>query len=1514
MNNNNISNSNSGASSNLRRQTQSEQFLRTIDTGLPATNNGLVRDFDREPSIFVRPRLGSDPGSTSAENPAGTGNSRIASRFKSRYNNVPDRRAEAFDTNKDGVVSDQESLAYLVKLKKYNSNRGLDQLRQFNSHTDIINQELNNIDKDSNGRISDKELIQGLLKTSTNSTNSGIRELILNLNNKKTIIEEKLSLVDTDGNRNISDREVLSGLMKLKAGELSQEDAPLVRSMIETNSNFSSLEEALNQVDSDSNGRISRQEVWSVLRAARREEISQSELNKLYPILELNPHLDDIVTDFNNSIEGKYNDEQIVGAQVLVTRIYQEAILKGVSSADTVEEPSLQYHLEALAEIYADDYLSEDETSSDYYKMNGISGMIQDELISQGYTLDQIINGEANADDIKKMSDIMLSLVDRDLTNQAPDVFDAQHLEVKEYLINLGADSPNDVYRIGGTTLPQVLNYISEIYGDLGFAGDPDGFAGFTGAIQESLDKAGFNTLGDSHLKIAAFVPKSALDLMIKRINEVLEIKPSVEENLESLDRRGVLDVLSKVTGKTTENKMINAILLARYADGITGDEIFKGLNLNLDSAQKEAVKEHLEKAFINEEFDLNLNGETAEYNEIDMITKYLNGVRGEALIQERPSQDYSPRQNLEALALIEEVWEEARFGGTETHSIDFDQTIPGFLGMLADIYGDAGIPGSTNPDEQFEGISGELFNRLRDNGFEVNDLERPLTYFDIDFIKDQMQDITGLSLDLGFNKPLHEKTQSLIEEKIALFNAGDAATTGQSVPDLLEEISHIYSDIGEPGINNPETYGWTGFTGAIQKGISDFDTFDTSSPLTIETLFSLRDTFDRMFNPEAVSDELLPEMNNYNHSFRKVINRLEEVMLGGTARNLGSHNDQDLSLSGFLTEIAEVWGDIHTSIIRGGLYNDSVHHYTGFTGELEQKLIDAGHEISDAPLNQEQLQVILGEIRSQTDDYDFSRFTNFNSVDYSLTKDFKQVQDLLNNWFDGSQLETSIGSLLGVIADVFGDPGIPGSSDPYEAFQGLTSSIQKGLIKDGFNTFDLNEAVTPEALANINARIENIMQMYLDQDLVEEIVPLEFNPVLPHPSNPDIPLTQEASIRWMDEVLETLNAGGDATEHHVPTVDQSVMMKQVYNDLRYLANPPHNNIRLQHSTRQTDSDILPGLDRPDYKLDADMIRAALANATSLFEQLGNDPQYQNFFQLIGEHLTRAKDLMSNEFVDVAILKEDGEYNKNSNTTLPTVSDELTKYIEAMTPVLDLNGSGEIDLADGNIVKTALVNKNRYPDTLSDLYRENLFDFNNDDKTDSRDLRILTKYTQGLRDNDLLRPETGETMGFYIENYLGQYSYTEENIKNLTNIVLGLPTSSLSFSSDYSPSAEARALRENMESGLYDINNDGVTDLKDLELLYNYSQGKRGDELSQVSNNPFKTLLDAGIIDAKTVFDTDGNKNITPLDALKVINHVNAYGEIRPGDVNWDPRLDVNKDGIINSADTRVIVNYLNNQ
>jgi hypothetical protein len=92
--------------------------------------------------------------------------------------------------------------------------------------------------------------------------------------------------------------------------------------------------------------------------------------------------------------------------------------------------------------------------------------------------------------------------------------------------------------------------------------------------------------------------------------------------------------------------------------------------------------------------------------------------------------------------------------------------------------------------------------------------------------------------------------------------------TEDQSLAGLLEEVANIYGDAGIAG----DPAGFSGLTGAMQKGVADFDTFDTSIPLEQDTLRQL------LYQARALLGELRVEEQHWNSEVNEEKQRRKEL------------------------------------------------------------------------------------------------------------------------------------------------------------------------------------------------------------------------------------------------------------------------------------------------------------------------------------------------------------------------------------------------------------------------------------------------------------------------------------------------------------------------------------------------------------------------------------------------------------------------------------------------------------
>ncbi|MDD9898842.1 MAG: hypothetical protein OXU45_07575, partial [Candidatus Melainabacteria bacterium] len=384
--------------------------------------------------------------------------------------------ARAFDTNQDGSISDRESMSYLIKLRQKNSDRGLASLMQFNQNTQRINENLNNIDADHDGVVSNQEAI-------------------------KTVLDQR-------------------------ADQIPSQDLAITNMILENNSNLAELQNLVARVDTDPDGQISKEEVLAVLTEIRDNDLEPALVESLTQVLEMNPDLESIVDEFEASIASNYDREQHLDAQVLLTRRLQEVQILGDGNSDL--KPSALGLLEELAEVYGDSYLSEDENSPDFYRLNGITGKLQETLLEQGYSLDDLVTKDISMQDM----DILLSKIFQ---------YSDDHLSTVE--LGLGKQHQNALnyvreLRSSGAqlTMETLFDNVAEAYGDAGFFGT---YSGFTGAWQAA--NADFGSLDADTVVSQDFLAQFGQTLATYTMELSLDDNPSfaderIEQNVNFFD------------------------------------------------------------------------------------------------------------------------------------------------------------------------------------------------------------------------------------------------------------------------------------------------------------------------------------------------------------------------------------------------------------------------------------------------------------------------------------------------------------------------------------------------------------------------------------------------------------------------------------------------------------------------------------------------------------------------------------------------------------------------------------------------------------------------------------------------------------------------------------------------------------------------------------------------------------------------------------------------------------------
>lgn len=481
-----------------------------------------------------------------------------------------------------------------------------------------------------------------------------------------------------------------------------------------------------------------------------------------------------------------------------------------------------------------------------------------------------------------------------------------------------------------------------------------------------------------------------------------------------------------------------------------------------------------------------------------DSIADKLNSILDEYVEPDLPPENnfnFSSSVNKEATTyLLFQTLLEAGLGATASpdETITSDSTIADLLAEIASINGDSLT--SKGPEFDYDGVTGQIMQALLDKNYDVYDKTRAIT-------RNELMDVLHSIKQDGNGIELSEAHQDLLAGDIEMF--GEVITylktqledteMTKSLPEILGEIAQIFGDQGVPGSLQPNEE-FTGYTASIAKAFADFDIYDETKPIAREVLKSMianmADTINLYTNfdsTEAFSSEghrfSFQNKDQISQVNRILNNRLQQVLLGGS--DIGNIN-LDQTLAGLLEEIAKVTGD---SGIAGSL--DPDEQFSGVAGQIKDFLAENNYDVFDKTkvLTAPALIDLMDEISSLTGGEVFFGDT-YEQVELSTILTLKKVNKLVEEKIqaikDSNGDEITIPSVLGGIADLLGDFGIPGSLDPNEQFMGLTGSIAKGIAD--FDIYDTSSTAEIEALETIIFNISDVIQASKDFKSLTEI------------------------------------------------------------------------------------------------------------------------------------------------------------------------------------------------------------------------------------------------------------------------------------------------------------------------------------------------------------------------------------------------------------------------------------------
>ncbi len=308
--------------SNEPNSATSSRINRTVDPTINLLNtlsSIKISPRSNTPITFINNQIDSSNSilrtgnSNNVSNDAkGNGSSTIDSNLK--------KYIAMFDSNRDGALSNEEVLNYLIANKQRGKEPSPLIFKVAGSATDMV-KSLDSFDTNKDLKISDPELIQALLKLKAGiletSINTGTAEFVLGkLNPNLAGIKEALALIDTTADQNISNLEVLTTLLASRQGTVDINNVN-IKKVLETNPNFNKMLQALNSFSGNlSNGVLSDQDTFNILLDLRKVNADDSVYARAL-FLPLNPNtqaLEQSVKLFDSQADGQISDSEFVTA------------------------------------------------------------------------------------------------------------------------------------------------------------------------------------------------------------------------------------------------------------------------------------------------------------------------------------------------------------------------------------------------------------------------------------------------------------------------------------------------------------------------------------------------------------------------------------------------------------------------------------------------------------------------------------------------------------------------------------------------------------------------------------------------------------------------------------------------------------------------------------------------------------------------------------------------------------------------------------------------------------------------------------------------------------------------------------------------------------------------------------------------------------------------------------------------------------------------------------------------
>ena len=312
------------------------------------------------------------------------------------------------DSNSDGEYSVLELVQAWQQFKQGNLNANEEifyKILNGLSGNNKLSTLLNEIDINSDGNIDNTELIDLIMKTRSDhnfTIDSETKAAIFSLNDNSQVIESAVNAIDKDGDGIISTREVVEAIISIRKQELAI-DSSTLNHILSYNTNLVEIEELLDFIDQDQNGVFSAVEIFNSIIEIRQGNYQVQNQTLFDDLLALSSSSDEvtrILYIYDPDADGLFSMDDYIKAQISIRQGVEDEIPSELRAMidSLVDKSSLINELISLMDTDNDGIISDMELIKNYHQSFIINGVVD---IERKAVLDEILSiTNPNAQDI----------------------------------------------------------------------------------------------------------------------------------------------------------------------------------------------------------------------------------------------------------------------------------------------------------------------------------------------------------------------------------------------------------------------------------------------------------------------------------------------------------------------------------------------------------------------------------------------------------------------------------------------------------------------------------------------------------------------------------------------------------------------------------------------------------------------------------------------------------------------------------------------------------------------------------------------------------------------------------------------------------------------------------------------------------------------------------------------------------------------------------------------------------